>query len=183
MRIFNSSNIVLSLLACSLISGAVYLRASAESAADAVENAPLQPATAAPVAPPVENTAVPKGKVFGSSLAKPLVGDPSNPAAPPVPPRQFEFSGGFGYDAQSQKIYDMLYSGHGTNHPIGIEDTEPKSDKQQEYSFADDKQAAKDLKNARSGGHWDPDFNQAGYNQQQLKDCGPPPSAPAFQQK
>jgi hypothetical protein len=162
-------------LAVLLISSVSNHQAIGQSAADAVENAPLQ-VKPAPAVPAVENSAVPKGKAFGSSLAKPLVGDPTRPDAAP-PPRTFQFTGGFGYDAQSQKIFDMLYSGHGTNHPIGIEDTEPKANAQKEFSFADDKEAQKDLHGARNSGHWDPDFNQAGYNLQQLKDCGPAPSA------
>lgn len=172
---------VFSLSVCALLLSSRNIPVSAQSAADAVENAPLKPIPA--LSQPAVEQAAPKGRLFGASAAKPVVGDPARPDAAP-PPRNFQFTNGFGYDAQSQKVFDMLYSGYGTNHPIGIEDTEPKSSAQKEYSFADDKQAAKDLNGARSSGHWDPDFNQAGYNLQGLKDCGSgPPSAPsAFQQ-
>lgn len=173
---------VVSFSVCALLLSATNYPVSAQSAADAIENAPLTPTPA--VSQPVPEQAVPKGKAFGASAAKPVVGDPTRPDAAPAP-RNFQFTNGFGYDAQSQKVFDMLYSGHGTDHPIGIEDTEPKSNAQKQYSFADDKQAAKDLNGARNSGHWDPDFNQAGYNLQGLKDCGngPPSAPPAFQQK
>ena len=180
MQINNSGRFILFSVVAYCVAASCNCSAIAQSAADAVENAPLKATPVAPAPTSVVPTPV-QGKAFGSSLAKPLVGDPSRPDAP-APQRDFKFTNGFGYDAQSQKVFEMLYSGHGTDHPIEIGDTEPQSNAKKGYTFADDKDAQRDLNRARNGGHWDPDFNQAGYNLQQLKDYGSQPSAPAFQQ-
>lgn len=174
-------NVSVAVLLCTLTPGLAYGQAAFDqnSATGETGFGSGQPAAA-----PKDLDEHRKQKAFGvNTQAKYAPGVDQAAPAPTAEQRTFGFTQGFGYDEESQKIYDKLYSGFGTNHPIEIGDTEPQNLKSTGLVGPDPTQAPKEdatLTKAKNAGYWTSDFDQAGYNLQSMQKMAPAqPAAPA----